>query len=601
MTYGRYSCTHFVSCLSASRLIREVASALTFMHGIGLVHGDLKPENLMLSNKTDSASVKLVDFGCTEHLPGFSPQAQERLSENLNELESFRAVEEQRAQSSGGTIAYSPPESFDSNTPMDAPLDMWALGIILHIMLTGIHPFDPNGDADDETMKARISLMKQPPLDTPDTEHLSPSAIDLLNRLLEPDAKKRLKAHEMLEHSWVRGETARSDVIADSDQKLSKFRKFRSKIETQVFQELMNWADSKNRLDPSKNGESLVEKAFKSLDKDAKGFLTVDDISKGPAGDPEEGTPMTLSNFSDLLGENMQNKYFPAGHVMFHEGEKGEHMFFLNSGTCAVSTKDGFRHILKHGDTFGEGGLINENGRRSATIKTLTPVHVIQIDRRCFVKYLMGSESALALKIKEKVNKRRFERAEFIIGHQEDLQELTVSKGDKIYRDGDNAGTIFFVVDGTIDVRHDGHLVYHSRPGELLGVQSFYFHRLRDADAVCVADKCCVKAMSSEQFKVLAAKMPELQQAVHEMALRREFQRAIVRKLKTSFSSTNLREVFNAIDLDKNGKLSRDELRDLLTHLDETVSEEHLKLLIESLDLDSTGSINFEEFTTLFA
>lgn len=95
--------------------------------------------------------------------------------------------------------------------------------------------------------------------------------------------------------------------------------------------------------------------------------------------------------------------------------------------------------------------------------------------------------------------------------------------------------------------------------------------------------------------------MPEVQQAVHEMALRREFQRAIVRKLKTSFSSTNLREVFNAIDLDQNGSLSRDELQDLLTHLDESVSEDHVKLLIESLDLDSTGHINFEEFTTLFA
>lgn len=587
--------------LDASRLIREVASALAFMHGIGLVHCDLKPENLMLSNKTDSACIKMVDFGCTEYLASFQSQVNEQFANHFYEHEAMDLEGHDRIRSSGGTIAYSPPESFNSDAPVDAPLDMWALGIILHIMLTGIHPFDPNGDADDETLKARISLMEKPPLDTPDTEHLSPSAIDLLNRLLEPDPSKRLKAHEMLEHSWVRGETALSDIIADSDQKLSKFRKFRSKIETQVFQELMNWADSKNRSDPCKNGESLVEKAFKSLDKDSKGFLTVQDISKDRAGDGDEITPMTLSNFSELLGENMQNKYYPAGHVIFRQGDRGEHMFFLNSGTCEVTTKDGFHHILKHGDTFGEGGLINENGKRSATIKTLTPVHAIQIDKKSFVKYLMGSESALALKIKEKVNKRRFERAEFIIGHQRDLDVLTASSGQKIYSHGDKADSIFFVVDGTVDVRHDGHLVYHSRPGELLGVQSFYFHRSRDADAVCVSDRCCVKAMSAAQFKELATNMPEVQQAVHEMALRREFQRAIVRKLKTSFSSTNLREVFNAIDLDKNGTLNRDELRDLLTHLDESVSEDHVNLLIESLDLDSTGSINFEEFTTLFA
>ena len=49
----------------AARLIREVASALSFLHGIGLVHADLKPENLMLTSKNkDEATIKLVDFGC---------------------------------------------------------------------------------------------------------------------------------------------------------------------------------------------------------------------------------------------------------------------------------------------------------------------------------------------------------------------------------------------------------------------------------------------------------------------------------------------------------------------------------------------------------
>lgn len=49
----------------AARLIREVASSLYFIHGLNLTHGDLKPENLMLSSKNPSdAVIKLVDFGC---------------------------------------------------------------------------------------------------------------------------------------------------------------------------------------------------------------------------------------------------------------------------------------------------------------------------------------------------------------------------------------------------------------------------------------------------------------------------------------------------------------------------------------------------------
>jgi serine/threonine protein kinase len=185
------------------------------MHGIGLVHCDLKPENLMLSSKTDSASIKIVDFGCTEHLPGFD-QALDV------ELAGGGVIHPAHVRSSAGTVAYSPPESFESDSPVDSPLDMWALGIILHIMLTGIHPFDPNGDADDETLQQRILIMRKPPLDTPNAEHLSASAKDLLNRLLEPDPSKRLTAHEMLEHSWVLGLTAKSDVIEGSDEKLSK-------------------------------------------------------------------------------------------------------------------------------------------------------------------------------------------------------------------------------------------------------------------------------------------------------------------------------------------------------------------------------------------
>lgn len=572
-----------------------MTSALAFMHGIGLVHCDLKPENLMLSSKNDSASIKLVDFGCTEHLPGFEEYA------GSLDLDGLVEKSPDNPKMSGGTVAYSPPESFDGSTPVDAPLDMWALGIILHIMLTGFHPFDPSGDADDDVLQSRIATMKRPPLDTPDTEHLSSSAMDLLYSLLEPDPAKRLKAHEMLAHSWVRGHTAKADVIEGSDEKLSKYRRFRSKIETQVFQELMNLADKNNST--NKNGESLVEKAFKSLDKEGKGFIDMKDISKEDDGDDSksEHTPLNLSSFADLLGENMQNKYFPAGHVVFQEGDKGEHMYFLNSGTCEVSTKNGFHHILKHGDTFGEGGLISEKGKRSATIRTLTPVNAIQIDRECFQKYLLGSSSALALKIKEKVNKRKFGRAEYIIGDQKNLLRYEAKKGEKIYSDGDKADSIFFVVDGTIDVRNDGHSVYHAHPGELLGVQSFYFHRSRDADAVCMSDRCAVKAMNSKQFKELALKMPELKKSLYEMALRREFQRAIVRKLKGSFTTMNLQEVFNAIDLDQSGKLNRDELRDLLTHLDVSISEEELKMLVESLDLDSTGFINFEEFSTLFA
>ncbi len=112
----------------ASRLVKEVACALSFLHGIGIVHGDLKPENLMLSTmRKEDSTIKLVDFGC----------ALVR-SEDSNSVVSKSSV--------GNTPAYCPPEVLENEKdPITPQMDIWGLGIILYIMLTGLHPFDLDG------------------------------------------------------------------------------------------------------------------------------------------------------------------------------------------------------------------------------------------------------------------------------------------------------------------------------------------------------------------------------------------------------------------------------------------------------------------------
>ena len=116
-------------------------------------------------------------------------------------------------------------------------MQMWALGIILHIMLVGCHPFDLTGDLPDTKISKLVCSKKTPPSlekDSPMTSHLSDSAMDVIRRLLAWDPNKRLTAAEMLEHPWVRGETARKDKISGSDKKLSKFRVFKSRLEAKV-------------------------------------------------------------------------------------------------------------------------------------------------------------------------------------------------------------------------------------------------------------------------------------------------------------------------------------------------------------------------------
>lgn len=92
----------------------------------------------------------------------------------------------------------------------------------------------------------------------------------------------------------------------------------------------------------------------------------------------KSSTNISLSDFSNLLSENMKNVYFSKGNTVYNEGDLGNHMYFINSGVIQVATKDGSCKQRRQGDFFGEGALLHPKAQRSATITCLTPVHAIQ-------------------------------------------------------------------------------------------------------------------------------------------------------------------------------------------------------------------------------
>ena len=169
---------------------------------------------------------------------------------------------------------------------------------------------------------------KPPPLkNSPITAHLSDSAIDIIEKLMCKDETKRITAQEMLEHPWVKGETASRSKMADSDKKLSMYRAFKSRIENKVFKDFVDWSDAEDVKDISKRA-SLIERSFRAFDPQQKGYITKQDLrmltkrSAAKVRDIDDGdaAQLSLSNFSDLLAENMKNKYWPKHHVVYHEG-----------------------------------------------------------------------------------------------------------------------------------------------------------------------------------------------------------------------------------------------------------------------------------------
>jgi serine/threonine protein kinase len=627
----------------AARLVREVADALSFLHGIGVVHADLKPENILLSTtRRGDSVVKLADFGCSQVLAvddvqiptevapelftnGNSSSSNSSSSKKANNPRK-RRTEQPKPSFETPTPAYCPPELMNKEQPMSPPMDMWGLGVILYIMLTGAHPFDLEGDTKDSVIEDRIMDNTHPlPIrDSYFTSHLSESAVDLIEKLMTRDPAKRLTAMEMLEHPWVRGETATTDIIADSDQKLSKFRVFKSKLQAKFFQDIVNWSDVGGE---EHRKQSLIERSYHSLETDQQGYLTTKNLagltsttassssssSSSPSSstastttddvntDESGGPALSMSDFQDLLAENMRNRYFPAGKVIYEENDIGNHMYFINSGTVEVSTKDGSRAVRGQGDFFGEGALLHPTKTRSATVQCRTPVNAMEISREYFEKYLANSEQGLYLTLREKDKIRKKNRARTVLRLQENLISKHYQPGEAFFQSGDPGDSMFLLDSGTVNVEADRKQVFSVMPGNVFGENSLMTGRRRNVSAVCVSPEGCdASELLGDDFRKLIKKSPNVAESLHELRLRREFKKAVVMRLRHEFPYQNPKEAFDAADVKQLGLLDLESIGRLMRDMNPNYTDEEIEEITRALNLTNSGTVSFDEFKKVF-
>jgi serine/threonine protein kinase len=574
----------------SARLVREVASALAFLHGIGVVHADLKPENIMLSisagsDDSSNAVVKLVDFGSAEVLKSNNSGGEQVAS---------------TAPASDFTLtpAYAPPEVLNKTTSaedggnkVESSMDMWALGIILYIMLVGMHPFDPNGKASDEEIESYIKDEKRMPSirNSYYTRHLSSSAVELIEGLMNRDPNKRMTAEQMLEHPWVRGETATTDIIQGSAERLGKFRAFKTQLQARFFQDVVAWSDNEDEM---RRRTNLMEKSFRALHHSPA--LEHMDHKKGG------GESMNMNEFHNLLSENMKHRYFKKDYCVYKEGDVGNHMYFINSGTIEVTTGQGSRAERGQGDFFGEGALLHPRKIRSATIKCTTPVHVMEISREYFEKYLASSESGLMLDMKEKDKIRKRNHAKSILRLQENLKKRTYRKGKSLFRAGQKGDSIYIIESGKVGIEVKDQNVFSALPGNICGEHSVITGRKRNSSAVCVSDTCTCLELSGRDFRKLMETSPETMGSIEDLCWRRDFKKAVALKLRKDFPYDNPREAFDAVNEHGDEELDARAIGKLLREMDPEYTDEEIQSVIEVINLTASGSVSFDEFKKVF-
>ncbi|UKJ88413.2 calmodulin-like domain protein kinase [Theileria orientalis] len=246
----------------AARITKQILSGITYMHKQNIVHRDLKPENLILESKSLNSNIRIIDFGLSTY---YTDSA--KLKDKI------------------GTAYYIAPEVLKGI--YDEKCDIWSIGVILYILLSGYPPF--NGKTESEIIK-KVQIGKYS-FEMSHWEKVAESAKDLIRKMLVYNPEKRISAAEALEHHWITFMTKEKNYDLPSlEFSIDNMRSFHY---TQKFvQAAMLYIGSK--LLTRDECKSLTA-IFNSMDKNGDGQLDRSELIEG------------YTHYLKLKGKNMQH------------------------------------------------------------------------------------------------------------------------------------------------------------------------------------------------------------------------------------------------------------------------------------------------------
>nr|CAD2175058.1 unnamed protein product [Meloidogyne enterolobii] len=205
---------------SAKFLIMQILRALRYLHSRGIAHCDLKPENVLLSDfKSNFPQTKLCDFGYARFIG-----------------------ETQFRKTIVGTPAYLAPEVLKKKG-YNKSLDMWSVGVIVYVTLSGTFPFNENEEITDQIQNAEFMFPSNP------WREIGREAIDLIQQLLKVQIEERLNIDECIAHQWLRDPQTYYDLFC-----LEKRLGLEKRYLTSDSEDLI-WAPQLHAMGLLKNGQ----------------------------------------------------------------------------------------------------------------------------------------------------------------------------------------------------------------------------------------------------------------------------------------------------------------------------------------------------------
>ncbi|XP_017283318.1 calcium/calmodulin-dependent protein kinase (CaM kinase) II beta 1 isoform X18 [Kryptolebias marmoratus] len=272
----------YYSEADASHCIQQILEAVLHCHQMGVVHRDLKPENLLLASKCKNAAVKLADFGLAIEVQG----------------------DQQAWFGFAGTPGYLSPEVLRKEA-YGKPVDIWACGVILYILLVGYPPF---WDEDQHKLYQQIKAGAYD-FPSPEWDTVTPEAKNLINQMLTINPAKRITAQEALKHPWVcqRSTVASMMHRQETVECLKKFnarRKLKGAILTTMLVS-RNFSAAKTLLNKKADVKPQTNSTKNSIVTSPKGNIP------SPALESSDSSNTTVED-EDVKGKSLDSSSFKA-------------------------------------------------------------------------------------------------------------------------------------------------------------------------------------------------------------------------------------------------------------------------------------------------